>query len=80
MKALSEATSRVLDRFADGLWLNDGLARNTLESYRRDLRQFASWLDEERGKALLDAGADLRPCHGRLLVPTASRSCSSAVR
>jgi integrase/recombinase XerD len=57
MKAPSEATSRVLDRFADGLWLSDGLARNTLESYRRDVRQFASWLDEVEGKALLDAGA-----------------------
>jgi integrase/recombinase XerD len=57
MKALSEATSRVLDRFADGLWLNDGLARNTLECYRRDVRQFASWLDEAQGKALLEAGA-----------------------
>jgi integrase/recombinase XerD len=61
MKALSESTSRVLDRFADGLWLSDGLARNTLESYRRDVRQFASWLDEARGKALLEAGtADLQ--------------------
>ena len=57
MKALSEATSRVLDRFADGLWLNDGLARNTLESYRRDVRQFAAWLDEAQGKLLLEAGA-----------------------
>jgi integrase/recombinase XerD len=57
MKALSEATSRVLDRFADGLWLSDGLARNTLESYRRDVRQFASWLDDAQGKALLEAGA-----------------------
>ncbi|HEX7606264.1 MAG TPA: site-specific integrase, partial [Usitatibacter sp.] len=57
MKALSDSTSRVLDRFADGLWLNDGLARNTLESYRRDVRQFASWLDEARGKALLEAAA-----------------------
>ena len=57
MKTLSEPTSRVLDRFADGLWLNDGLARNTLESYRRDLRQFASWLDEAQGKSLLEAGA-----------------------
>ncbi len=57
MKALSEATSRVLDRFADGLWLSDGLARNTLDSYRRDVRQFASWLDEAQGKALLEAGA-----------------------
>ena len=60
MKALSEANARVLDRFADGLWLNDGLARNTLESYRRDLAQFAAWLDETEGKPLIEAfAADL---------------------
>jgi integrase/recombinase XerD len=61
MKALSEAQGRLLDRFADGLWLNDGLARNTLESYRRDVTQFATWLDKQHGKALLDAqSADLQ--------------------
>ena len=60
MKALSEANGRLLDRFADGLWLNDGLARNTLESYRRDLTQFAAWLDAQHGRSLLDAlAADL---------------------
>ena len=57
MKAPSEANARVLDRFSDGLWLSDGLARNTLESYRRDVRQFAAWLDESRGRALLEAAA-----------------------
>ena len=55
MKALSEANGRLLDRFADGLWLNDGLARNTLESYRRDVTQFAAWLDAQHGRSLLDA-------------------------
>ncbi len=60
MKALSEADGRVLDRFADGLWLNDGLARNTLESYRRDVSQVAAWLAGTNGKSLLDAdSADL---------------------
>jgi integrase/recombinase XerD len=57
MKALSETNARLLDRFSDGLWLNDGLARNTLESYRRDVAQFARWLDEAAGKALAEAGA-----------------------
>jgi integrase/recombinase XerD len=57
MKALSEPNARLLDRFSDGLWLNDGLARNTLESYRRDVAQFAAWLDEASGKALTQAGA-----------------------
>ena len=34
----------VLDSFADALWLEDGLSKNTLSSYRRDLEQFASFL------------------------------------
>ena len=57
MKALSEADARLLERFSDGLWLNDGLARNTLDSYRRDLAQFAAWLRQSHGKGLLEAGA-----------------------
>ncbi|QID18942.1 site-specific tyrosine recombinase XerD [Nitrogeniibacter mangrovi] len=44
-----------LDAFCDGLWLEDGLARNTLESYRRDLAQFARWLSSTRQTALSDA-------------------------
>ena len=44
MKAQSDPDRALLDRFCDGLWLNDGLARNTLESYRRDVAQFAAWL------------------------------------
>jgi integrase/recombinase XerD len=49
-----------LDRFADSLWLNDGLARNTIESYRRDLNQLARWLEETQRSSLLAASpADL---------------------
>ncbi len=33
-----------LDIFIDHLWLEDGLSKNTLESYRTDLSQFATWL------------------------------------
>jgi integrase/recombinase XerD len=36
--------ARLIDQFADDLWLEDGLSGNTLESYRRDLTQFACWL------------------------------------
>ena len=36
-----------IDAFCDALWLEDGLARNTLDGYRRDLAQFASWLDAQ---------------------------------
>ena len=41
-----------MDAFCDALWLEDGLARNTLESYRRDLAQFAAHL---KGRALAEA-------------------------
>jgi integrase/recombinase XerD len=59
MKAPSNQA--LLDRFSDGLWLNDGLARNTLESYRRDVAQFAAWLAKSGGKALIEAApADLQ--------------------
>lgn len=33
-----------IDEFCDGLWLEHGLARNTLASYRNDLRLLAAWL------------------------------------
>jgi integrase/recombinase XerD len=39
-----------LDQFCDALWLEDGLSRNTLDSYRRDLRLFSEWLQKTRGK------------------------------
>jgi len=59
MKARSDQD--LLDRFSDGLWLSDGLARNTLDSYRRDVAQFAAWLRDAQGKALLEAApADLQ--------------------
>jgi len=50
----------VLDEFCDALWLEDGLSRNTLDSYRLDLTQFAEWLGRQQLKALLHAShADL---------------------
>ena len=50
-----EAAAGLLDQFCDALWLEDGLARNTIESYRLDLRQFAAWLQREAGKTLAAA-------------------------
>ncbi len=39
-----------LDTFIDHLWLEDGLSKNTLDSYRADLSQFNGWLGlKERG-------------------------------
>lgn len=52
---MTATTAEQLDEFIDSLWLEDGLSRNTLESYRRDLRQFAEWLAARRNAGLLDA-------------------------
>lgn len=48
--------SELLDEFCDTLWLEEGLARNTLESYRSDLSHFAVWLERERRLTLPEAG------------------------
>ena len=51
----------LIDEFCDALWLEDGLARNTLDAYRRDLSQFATWLEAEHGKKLLQGNvADIQ--------------------
>ncbi|TFW30866.1 site-specific tyrosine recombinase XerD [Duganella callida] len=38
----------LIDEFCDSLWLEDGLSKNTLEAYRRDMRLFATWLEKMR--------------------------------
>jgi len=40
----SGADAPLVDSFCDALWLEDGLSKNTLASYRRDLAQFALFL------------------------------------
>lgn len=39
-----DGDATLLDAFCDALWLEHGLARNTLAGYRSDLAQFAAWL------------------------------------
>jgi integrase/recombinase XerD len=47
---MSVDNQSLIDGFCDLIWLEDGLSANTLQSYRRDLTQFATWL---AGKPLL---------------------------
>ncbi len=54
---MNAANAALLDEFCDAVWLEDGLAKNTLEAYRRDLGGFAQWL-EGRGCASLLAAAE----------------------
>ena len=59
--ATQAASAATIDRFADALWIEEGLAANTLAAYRLDLTLLAGWLARERGRALVDASeTDLR--------------------
>jgi integrase/recombinase XerD len=50
-----------IDRFIDAVWIEDGLASNTLAAYRRDLRLFADWLQRNGSGTLNETReADLR--------------------
>ncbi len=44
----------IVDEFCDALWLEDGLSKNTLDAYKRDLLLFAEWLHDHRSKTLYD--------------------------
>ena len=41
---MSDSDRLVLDAFIDNIWIEKGLSKNTLESYRSDLEQFSNWL------------------------------------
>jgi len=45
-----------IDNFCDALWLEDGLAKATLDSYRSDLGRLGLWLAENAHEPLLDIG------------------------
>jgi len=67
-----------IDRFLDGLWLEDGLARNSLAAYRRDLTLFATWLEQEQARDLAQARAS--DVQGYMLARHAASKATSANR
>lgn len=50
-----------IDRFIDALWLEEGLAANSLSAYRRDLNLLATWLQQTN---VLLLNAQERDLHG----------------
>ena len=46
-------TDRLIEGFADALWLERGLSANTLLAYQSDLRAYADWLSQARGQGLV---------------------------
>jgi integrase/recombinase XerD len=48
--SLPPLSAEAIDRFIDALWIEDGLAANTLAAYRRDLTLYAQWLGKTHGR------------------------------
>ena len=44
---ISPASQHSIDAFIDALWLEDGLSKNTLAAYRRDLTLYGDWLSNQ---------------------------------
>jgi len=59
-RTLSPQDAAELDTFIDHLWLEDGLSKNTLESYRLDLTSFAHWLTPQNKQLLTVDQADIQ--------------------
>ena len=50
---VSAEDQRLIERFADALWMERGLSRNTLSAYQSDLRMLAHWLTSKGSSGLL---------------------------
>jgi len=48
----ADFNAQLLDEFCDAIWLEDGLSKNTIESYRRDIRLFGDWLSQASDRSL----------------------------
>ena len=47
-----DGSAEFIDRFIDALWIEDGLAANTLAAYRRDLTLYAAWLARTHARSI----------------------------
>jgi integrase/recombinase XerD len=66
-----------IDTFIDALWLEEGLSRNTLAAYRRDLALYQKWLAERGLRLPASSEADL---HGYFAVRHAETKATTANR
>ncbi len=70
--------AEILDEFCDNLWLEDGLSRNTLDSYRRDLVKFSTWLRKQRNASILQAThSDIQGYLAQLVTVQKAKSSST---
>jgi len=76
-EALAAGSEGLAGAFVDSLWLEEGLSRNTLDAYRRDLVLLGQWLAEQ-GKQLpetteADLNAYFSARHTQTRATTANR-------
>lgn len=72
------STSPIIHAFIDALWMERGLAENTLAAYRSDLKAFAQWLSGQGIDDLLRASrADVMAYLGSRVAAGASRRSSA---
>jgi len=81
---MKPAADTLINQFVDTLWLEHGLAVNTLSAYRRDIEGFARWL-AGRGETLVGTNRDsvrayLAHCVDRGVRPRTSARLLSALR
>ena len=82
---MPETAHQTIDSFIDTLWLEDGLAQNTLAAYRRDLEAFQDWLARESCKPLTQAEENdiqqwFAAMHAQSRASTANRRLASLRR
>lgn len=60
MQALSPQEESVIALYLDAIWMEKGLSKNSLDSYRTDLTLFAQWLSVHGKNLLAVSSADLQ--------------------
>lgn len=78
-------TDPLVERYLNHLRVEGGLARNTIEAYRRDLAKFQTYLDRQRVRPIQRVSSDtirrfLASLQQAQLSPVSSARCLSAVR
>ena len=76
---------KLIEGFINSLWLEDGLASNTLDGYKTDLQSWREWLTKKYRKSLLDADDAevndyLANRFNLKLKPRSTRRCISSLR
>ena len=58
--ALSSNHQSLIDNYLDAIWMEKGLSQNSLDSYGRDLKGFAGWLESKKLDLLGISGPEVQ--------------------